>query len=281
MQASESGRHDWRLPDWQSALQAAIVDPRQDREQLRACLQAGSIDIASQLEIYANAYVMRLVEALRSNYPALHQALGDGDFDVMARSYLDRYPSVHASIRWFGDELALFLREQEPYRQVPVLSELASFEWAIRHTVDAADSDRLSVDNLLSLPVSAWSDLRFELHPSVTILSLQWNAPLLWRALTDAATGLSGESLKPVRQALYWLVYRKADLASGWRSLSDIEQAALDRLQQGSTFADICECIAMHDAGDAAMQAAGLLRAWVEQGILISCEPPVPESKTD
>ena len=236
MPASESGRRDWRLHEWQSAFQAAIVDPRQDREQLRARLQAGSIDIDSQLEIYANAYVMRLVEALRSNYPALHQALGDGDFDVMARSYLDRHPSVHASIRWFGDALALYLREREPYRQVPVLSELASFEWAIRHTVDAADSDRLTVDSLLSMPVSAWSELRFELHPSVTILSLQWNAPPLWRALTDAANGLSGDPLKPVRQPLYWLVYRKPDLASGtWRAIADL--ANIENLR-GSAYAD-------------------------------------------
>ena len=144
MHAPEYSRREWRLHEWQSALQACIVEPQRDRERIRPHLQAGSVDVDSQLEIYANAYVMRLVEALRSNYPALHHALGDKGFEVMARCYLERYPSTHASIRWFGDSMARFLQDRDPYRQVPVLSELAAFEWAVRHTIDAADTERLS-----------------------------------------------------------------------------------------------------------------------------------------
>jgi hypothetical protein len=279
MQAPEGRGREWRLREWQSALQTSILDSQQDREYIRARLQAGSVGVDGQLEIYANAYIMRLIEALRSNYPAVQQALGDKDFDVMARGYLDLYPSVHASIRWFGDSLALFLQEQDPYRQVPVLSELASFEWAMRHTLDAADADRLTVEALLSVTEQRWSDLQFDLHPSVTRLFLRWNAPQIWHVLADAAGASPEQSIEPVRQPMHWLIYRKPDLASGWRSLSDAEVAALDLVQQGATFADICECIAAHDASDAAMQAAGLLRVWVEQGILIRREPPVHESR--
>jgi hypothetical protein len=281
MHTPEYSSREWRLQEWQSALQACIVDPQQDRERLRPRLQAGSVDVDSQLEIYANAYVLRLVEALRDNYPALHHALGDADFDVMARRYLERYPSTRASIRWFGDSMALFLQERDPWRQVPVLSELAAFEWAVRHTIDAADADRLTTETLLSVPLQDWGELRFDLHPSVTLLSLQWNAPQLWRELTDAATDPSGGAIEPARQPLHWLVYREPDLASGWRSLTDMEQVVLERLQQGATFADLCACIALHDPGDAATRAAGLLRLWIEQGILIARHSPFHESMTD
>jgi hypothetical protein len=282
MQVHELGNREWRLHEWQSALQGCILDPRRDRYPIRPRLQAGSVDADSQLDIYANAYVMRLAEALRSNYPAVQRALGDEDFDLMARGYLELYPSVHASIRWLGDSLATFLQDREPYCRVPVLSELASFEWAIRHTLDAADADRLTVESLLSVPEQQWGDLRFDLHPSVTRLSLQWNAPQLWHALTDSASTSAEESIEqPVRQPGHWLIYRKPDLVSGWRSLSDSEAAALDVLQQGGTFADICECVAEQGVGDAAMQAAGLLRLWVEQGILARREPPVHESMID
>jgi len=87
--------------------------------------------------------------------------------------------------------------------------------------------------------------------------------------LTDDAAFRSVAKPEPVRQPAHWLVYRKPDLVSGWHSLTAMETAALDRLQQGATFGDICECIAMHGDPDAAMQAAGLLRLWVEQGILV------------
>jgi hypothetical protein len=281
MQVPELGSREWRLHEWQSALQGCILDPQRDRESILPRLQAGSVDVDSQLDIYADAYLLRLIEALRSNYPAVQRALGDEDFDLMARGYLDLYPSTHASIRWLGDSLAAFLQDREPYCRVPVLSELASFEWAMRHTLDAADADRLTVEALLSVPVQEWGDLQFELHPSVTRLSLQWNTPQLWHGLTDETSAQTEQSMEPVRQPAYWLIYRKPDLVSGWRSLSDTETAALDLLQQGGTFADICESVAAHGAGDAAMQAAGLLRLWVEQGILIRREPPVHESTID
>jgi hypothetical protein len=80
---------------------------------------------------------------------------------------------------------------------------------------------------------------------------------------------------------MHWIIYRKPDLASGWRSLSDTEAAALDRLQQDATFADICECISVLEDGNAAMQAAGLLRSWVEQGLLISREPSTDLSASE
>jgi hypothetical protein len=278
MHTPEYSAREWRLHEWQSALQACVVEPQQDRERIRPRLQAGSVDVDSQLEIYANAYVMRLVEALRSNYPALHHALGDEDFAVMARGYLERYPSTHASIRWFGGSLARFLQDQDSWRRVPVLSELAAFEWALRHTIDAADAERLTTETLLSVPVQDWGELQFDLHPSVTLLSLQWNAPQLWRDLADTATAPSGTAVEPARQPMHWLVYRKPDLASGWRSVTGMEQSVLEGLQQGATFADLCACIALHEAGDAAMQAAVMLRSWVEQGIVVSREPPVPES---
>jgi len=269
MQVAEHSSSEVRLHDWQSALQACIVDPQRDRNQVRAWLQAGSVDCVTQLDVYANAYVLRLIEALRCNYPAICHALGDDDFAVMAKSYIEQHPSVHASIRWFGDALSVFLRDRQPYSQVPVLSELASFEWAIRHTIDAADADRLTVENLLSVPAETWGELQFDLHPSVTLLSLQWNAPQLWHALTDDAESLSGEPVAPLRQPMHWLIYRKPDLVSGWHSLSDTEKEALDRLRHGANFGGICECIARHDNRDAARHAAGLLRLWVEQGVLI------------
>jgi hypothetical protein len=281
MHTPEYGGRKWRLHEWQSALQACILDPQRDVEPIRLRLRAGAVAVDSQLGIYANAYVMRLIEALRSNYPALHHALGDEDFDGMARRYLESHPSTHASIRWFGGALARFLRDRDPYRRVPALSELAAFEWAVRHTIDAADAERQTTESLLSVRLESWGELRFDLHPSVIILTLQWNAPQLWRELIEAATGPFGTVIEPARQPMHWLVYRKPDLSSGWRSLTEMEKTALEHLQQGAAFADICARIALHDADNAALQAAVLLRSWIEQGILVSREPPVHKSMAD
>jgi len=268
MRSPEPENGEVRLQQWQAALQACILDPRRDRDALHRWLHAGSVDTDSQLEVYAHAYVVRLVEALRYNYPAVHRALGDEGFDAMGRRYLDRYPSTHSSIRWFGASLADFLQHHETYGQSPVLADLARFEWAIRHTIDAADAERVSSEFLMSVPPDEWGDLQFDLHPSVSLLTLKWNAPELCRALTDETANSDERDIRPVRQPLHWLVYRKPNLVSAWLSLSEAQFAALKAIRLGTAFADVCERFAGEDDQDAALQAAGLLRLSTGLGVL-------------
>tara|TARA_R110001599_G_scaffold337686_1_gene556187 strand:- start:5446 stop:6228 length:783 start_codon:yes stop_codon:yes gene_type:complete len=254
-----------QLREWQRRFQQRILQPQQPDEALFASLLPGSTSRQAQLEIYSNAYAIRLVEALRSNYPALHQLLGDRDFDSMGIAYLRQHPPTHSSIRWFGDALAQLLQREKPYAGLPIMSELASFEWALRHTVDAADTERLTVESLQAIVPECWGELRFVLHPSASVMVLQWNTPPLWQALTTGQL-----PPEPVKQPMNWIVYRQADLVSAWRSVSELEMAALDSLARGEQFSDICEAVArlVPDAGESALRSAELLRSWVEQGLI-------------
>lgn len=253
------------LREWQDSLQGAILDAESLQSNLIDALQTGSVDKLTQLGIYGNAYKARLIEALRTNYPALHQLLGDQDFDAMAAAYLEQYPSQKVSIRWFGDCLAVFLQWTDPYSQLPVFAELAAFEWALRHALDAANAAQIGVEELQNIAPENWGDMQFNLHPSVTLLSLQWNAPQIWKALTDNAS-LPERNQTP----MHWLVYRQRNLSSGWRSLSDIELSLLQWVQDGYSFADLCEKLSTitPDATEVPLQAARMLWQWADAGLL-------------
>lgn len=254
-----------RLREWQHRFQECVLQPEEVDQVLMAHLSPGSIDKQAQIGIYRNAYAIRLVEALRSNYPALHQLLGDDDFDAMGRRYLKNCPPTEASIRWFGHSLSEYLEQQAPYDALPVLSELARFEWALRHTIDAADREVVSVETLQAVSPERWGALRFALHPSASVLNLQWNTPQVWQALSD---GLPPPD--PCRQPMTWLIHRRPDRVGAWRSVSDPEQEALACLARGGHFSDICEVVAssLSDDEDSALQSAQLLRLWVEQGLI-------------
>ena len=254
-----------RLREWQDRFQQRIFQPEKCDQRLFENLMPGSTSKQTQLEIYGNAYVIRLVEALRSNYPALHQLLGDHDFDAMGRVYLDQHPPTHASIRWFGDSLALFLELRPPYDGLPVLSELARFEWALRHTIDAADAEVITVESLQTIAPEHWGELHFVLHPSASIMALQWNTPQLWQALSGEQ-----EPPAPEKSAMTWILHRQPDLVSAWRSASDLELVALDCMSGGGNFSDICEVVAqmLPDDSKCALRSAELLRLWVEQGLI-------------
>jgi hypothetical protein len=254
-----------RLREWQDRFQQDILQAREYDGLLLDNLLPGSTGKQTQLAIYRNAYVIRLGEALRSNYPALHQLLGDDDFAALARAYLDQHPPAHASIRWFGDALALFLEHHAPYDGLPVLSELARFEWALRHTIDAADAEVITVESLQAIAPQLWGELQFVLHPSATVMALQWNTPQIWQALTaeEAPPG-------PEKKAMNWLVHRQPDLVGAWRSVSELELAALGCLAGGGSFSDICEAVAAlaPAEGEGALRSAEILRLWVEQGLI-------------
>ena len=69
-------------------------------------MRRSRLPLRSRLRIYADAYRLRLTDALAHNYPCLQQLLGAEAFAALAQRYLDEHPSTSVSVRWFGHQLA-------------------------------------------------------------------------------------------------------------------------------------------------------------------------------
>jgi hypothetical protein len=224
------------------------------------------VPVATRLGIYGNGYLTRLTEALASNYPALASLLGERDFNVLAAEYVRTHDSPFFSIRYYGDALAQFLAAHESYAAAPVLAELARWEWAMTSAFDAADHAPIGHEALAGVPPPQWARLRFSWHPSVQRLTLWWNVPQLWRALTD------GGERPPATLAaapVDWLLWRE-DLTTYFRSLTTTEAAALDAARSGWPFGELCELLCDEvGATDAPVQAATLLRGWIAAGLIV------------
>jgi hypothetical protein len=240
---------------------------RGDRAVEEHVLGTARVPVATRLAIYGGAYRSRLADALAANFPALARLLGEADFRRLAGEYVAAHDSPFFSIRYYGDALAQFLATREDYAAAPVLAELARWEWAMTSVFDAADATPLAHETLAGLPPQQWARLRFSFHPSLQRLTLWWNVPQLWQALTDdierPAASLAVEPLE-------WLLWRQ-DLSSYFRSLPQSEAAALDGALRGWPFGELCELLC-EELGDAAApaQAATLLRGWVASGLIVS-----------
>lgn len=223
------------------------------------------VPVATRLSIYGGAYVSRLTEALASNYPALASLLGEEDFRQLGEAYVRAHDSPYFSIRYYGEGLAGFLATHPDYVQIPVLEELARWEWVMRAVFDAADATCLRHEILQVIRPEQWAQLRFVWHPSVARLDLKWNVPQLWRAVTDEA---------PQPQLAYqeepegWLLWRE-DLTTYFRSLTGIERVAFDAARKGWPFGELCELVCAEvGPAQAPAQAATLLRGWIEAGLI-------------
>lgn len=226
----------------------------------------GTAKVGAQrrLSIYFDGYRARLTEALASNYPALSELLGAEDFEALSGRYIDKHASTFASIRHYGAQLAQFLASEPDFARVPVLADLARWEWALTETFDAADADPVGAQSFASIAPDAWAQLRFECHPSVRQMTLEWNAPQIWKALTDGETPPEvAYSAVPVP----WLLWRQ-DLGTYFRSLPADEAEMLEGARAGRSFGDLCSRLSATWGEATAAQAATYLRTWVESGLI-------------
>jgi hypothetical protein len=216
-------------------------------------------DASTLLQVYRDAYILRLVEALSDDHPALLKLLGEIEFAALTRAYAAAHPSRHPSIRWFGAKLPGFLRETPPWAERPWLAELAAFERALRDAFDAADAAPIGLDAMAAVAPEAWPHLRLRFLPSLRRLDLGWSVARTWK-----------EDAPPERleAALAWAFWRP-ELVTEYRSLEIDEAWAIDAAAAGANFSELCEgLLRWHAPEQAPARAAGLLRAWLDQRML-------------
>lgn len=217
----------------------------------------------TRLDIYRNAYRLRLLEVLGNDFPVLKSHAGDEWFEAAALRYIEDRPSVFRNVRWFGAGFPGFLHEKAGHAGRPVLAELARFEWMLGLAFDAADQETTGFEEVASVAPEAWPGLRFISHASLQVLELRTNAVAIWKSIAGDEPGKPAEAASE-RQS--WAIWRK-DLSPYFRSLAADEAWALCAMREGSSFGEICAGLCDWVAEEeAAPRAAQLLRGWVDDG---------------
>lgn len=241
------------------APNSGVVDIR-----ARVSEQSG-ISAEHRLEIYANAYRIRLKETMETDHQILGLYLGDELFDKLAAEYINAHPSAAKSLRQFCDNLADFLRTDDFFSQYPILADLAQFERLLLAAFDAADATRASFSDLQALAPQYWPDCQLRFHPSVQIFSCQSNAVESWQAL-KADTHPDAPYYKRER---HWLLWRNSDRLTQFESLSVSQHALLRGFIEGNNFAQQCDMmLAWFDEQTAPMVVLQTLQAWFDKGII-------------
>jgi len=251
----------------QSRFQAYVL--ARDGAIVREVAGADNAFRRARLDIYYDAYRLRLAEALATDYEILKAYIGDEIFDAIVREYIDKHPSVFRNVRWFGGRLADFLRDASAYAEQPILTDLARFEWTLGLAFDAADTAALRFEDVAAVPAEAWSGLRLKPHPALHVVELRTNAVAVWNELKNADRGIAPEILP---EPLRWVVWRK-EFSPYFRSLQGDEAWALDAMMKHLSFGEICAGLCQWLAEDqAAPRAAALLRGWVDEGWIAAVE---------
>ncbi len=223
------------------------------------------------LGVYRNAYVVRLIDFLKNDYPKLAELTGDEQFIKLARSYIAAHPSRTPNARWFGAKFPEHLATSDLAREHPVLAELARFEKALNDAFDAPDAPCVGLEHLAAIAPENWPELTFAPHPSVELLRLETNAVAIWQALEADETPPAPERLAEPQQLL---VYRQA-LTAHFRALGAEEAMMWREAVRGVAFGVLCEMVATFGGeADAPMRAGTYLKGWLEAGLLAGTAAP-------
>lgn len=255
------------LSQLQSDFMAYLVDDVAGASFKKQIVNDTKVGVDKRLSIYANAYRLRIIEALTSAYPKLKMLVGDDFFDEAARSYIEQFPSTYCNMRWVGGEMAAHLQHILP--QHPVAAELAQFEWALGLAFDAADAPVKTLQDLAIIAPENWPNLIFGLHPSVKICDLQWNIVAIWNALTQ-----ENAPPPPTKTNLPCLIWRQ-DLNAHFQTISHQENKLIKLMALQATFGELCEAAdntrtsdVISDNGDAMQQVASYMASWLDAGLI-------------
>ena len=218
-----------------------------------------------RLGIYHEAYRLRLIDALRNDFPALEKFVGENSFIEFMDNYIAAHPSQHPSLRWFGKKLPAFLHDNENIQHHIATCELAEFEWAQVMAFDASNSNTATLDDVRTLQNTQWLTLQLEFQPALQKLHLKSNAPEIWQALTK-----DDDTIEPVidDEAQDWLVWRD-NLQVVYRAVDTKELWCLNAFLDGKNFSDICEGLCQwFESTEVPSRAAQYLQRWLQNGLV-------------
>ena len=97
----------------------------------------------ARLDIYKNAYRIRLRQVIETDHEMLWTYLGDELFEQMVNGYISSHPSHYTSLRNFCDRLPDYLAGTSPFDQHPIIAEIATFERLLMDVFDAGEAKLL------------------------------------------------------------------------------------------------------------------------------------------
>jgi hypothetical protein len=192
-------------------------------------LPSRTLDPVERVGIYHGMYMMRMVEALQEDYPALAHFLGHEEFEAMVRHYVQHYPSRSYTFNRLGDHLPAFIAELNPPRRI-FLCDLARLELAMTEVFDEEERAPMPSDAIASVPPEQIEAIRFTTIPALRLLTFDYDANGAFQAFRNE------EQIRP-RRVKSWLAVHRRDYSVYRMPLERPAFTLLRSLARGETLA--------------------------------------------
>jgi hypothetical protein len=227
---------------------------------LEAIAQSASLTRTERLDVYAEAYFIRLCKTLEEDFLSVRRWLGEDSFRGLVSDYLLEHPSRRPDLIELGRSLPGFLASWLEPGEAPFLADLASLDWACAQAYFALDPRAWDPAVLAGDAESA----RLSLAPATRLIESQWAIDELRARLRG---GESPELAPPARRLTRLVVFREQGRV-GCEAVSEGEHRLLGSAARALSLGEACESLSDHPETTAEALFQWLSK-WASRGALV------------
>jgi hypothetical protein len=250
------------------ASKAAIRELRAERLQ-DVILPSRTLTPLDRIGVYHGMYLLRMHDALASDYEALRHFLGDESFFELVRAYVQVHPSRSYSLNRLGDRLPDFIERAPKVRHRGFAADLAKLECVAAQVFDAPESSSMTAETIAQVPGEAWECSRLTPIAAFRLVSLHYPANEYLQSLRD------GDHDHPLpRRKREWIAVYRKDYA--------VRRLTLDR-RAYELLGDLSRGLSLGNAVKRAMKRGGRpakeevlfkwFREWISSGLFQGVQP--------
>ncbi len=122
----------------------------------RVILPSKTLTAVERVGVYQGMYLLRMIEALEGDYPAVAHYLGDEEFAALVTRYVAAHPSASYTFNRLGRRFPEFVRQSRGVRGRGFVADLARLELSVTEVFDAPESPAWGAEDVASLSREAW-----------------------------------------------------------------------------------------------------------------------------
>jgi hypothetical protein len=249
----------------ESAAARAELDPA---EIGRVVLPSKTLTSVERVGVYQGMYLLRMVEALENDFPAVAHFLGGEEFQHLVTAYVAAHPSRSYTLNRLGDRFPEFVRSRRGVRRKAFVADLARLESLVTEVFDAPESPAWPAEEIARVPDDAWPNA--VLRPIAALRLGAFAYPV--NAYLQSVKDENHDHPDTGRRATWIAVYRKSDEV--WRlDLGKPAYTFLSALVRGRPFGRAVAEATRGLQGQPGDQLFRWLRDWVAEGMFSRVDP--------
>jgi hypothetical protein len=215
-----------------------------------------------RVAIYHGMYLLRMEEALASDYGALKHFLGDAAFARLVRDYVQVFPSRSHSLNRLGDHMVEFVANAPDLARRGFCHDLARLENAIAQVFDAEEEPSLDEAAIAAVPPEAWEHARLEPVAAFRLLAFRYPVNAYLQTVRD-----DDHDHPKARLRDEWVAVYRRDFQMTRLPLRRDGHALLSDLVGGVPLGAALEAAMKRNRRLSAETLSGWFRAWVAGGM--------------